>query len=205
MRLHDGLRFAALIAVLALFSACARRPARELAVARERLADADRAQAAIYASSSFEEARRSLEQSERLLAQRKYDDARVVALESAAHSRSAIAMSAENKRKMLDALNLNLDSTRRDLTDADREIETARAQHVDAKQIDLFTHDAAAARDKLAEAQRLQRAGDLPGGRKASDDARDAADMVLHEIRFAIAQNPITHPLPKKKRRSRAP
>ena len=190
-----------LAAAVLLLAGCARRPTRELEQARRRLVEAETAQATIYAPSSFEEARRTLHEAERLATQRKYEDARIVALESAARSRAAVALSAENRRKMLDALKINLEATERQLSDAEQEIAMAVSQHIDPKQIDMFRSDLAGARDKLAAARKRHEDGDVPGGRKASDEARDAAGMTLHEIRFAIAQNPITHPLPRKKRR----
>jgi hypothetical protein len=194
-------RLAGAAAALLLLSACARRPARELEAARRGLADAETAQAPLYAPSSFAEARRALHEAEGLAGKRKYEDARLVALESAARSRSAIAMTAENRAKMLQALNVNLEETDRKLTDAAQEIAMAESAHVDPKQVDMFRRDLVGARTKLAEARDRHRSGDLPGGRKWSEDARDAADMTLREIRFAIAQNPIAHPPPKKHRR----
>lgn len=194
-------KLAAAVAVAATLSSCARRPSRELEEARRRLVEAETAQAPIYAPSSFAEAQRALHEAERLASQRKYDDARIVALESAARSRSAVGLTAENRKKMLAALQANLEATRRQLADAEQEISVAEAQHLDAKQIDMFRRDLAGARAKLELASRSHDAGDLPGGRKGSEDARVAADMVLHEIRFAIAQNPISHPPPRKRRR----
>ncbi|HKB69835.1 MAG TPA: hypothetical protein VKH46_03265 [Thermoanaerobaculia bacterium] len=191
----------ACILLAALLAGCARRPSREIDEAKRRLVEAEAAQAPIYAPSSFEEARRALHEAERLAAQRKYGDARIVALESAARSRSAVGLTAENRKKMLEALRVNIEATQRQLADAEQEISVAVAQHVDAKQIDMFRRDLAGARAKLDSARRSHAAGDLPGGRKGSEDARIAADMVLREIRFAIAQNPISHPAPRKSRR----
>ena len=192
------------VAAIALLAACARRPTREIEQARNQLAEADRAQAPLFARSSYDEARRCLTQAERLAGEHKYEDARVVALESVTHSRSAVGMSAENKRKMLDALRLGLQTTEHDLADAEQEIALAQSRHADAPTIDLFRRDLIGARAKLEEARRLHDAGDLPGGRKASEDAKIAADMLLHEIRFAAAERPITHPPEKKKRRAAA-
>jgi len=192
---------AAAAAIAAVLAGCARRPTRELEEARRRLVEAEAAQAPVYAPSSFEDARRALHEAERLAGHHKYDDARIVALESAARARSAVALTAENRKKMLEALRVNLEATERQLTDAEQEIAVAESQHVDAKQIDLFRRDLAGARAKLAEARRRHDSGDLPGGRKWSEDARIAADMTLREIRFAIAQNPIAHPAPHRSRR----
>ena len=195
-----GRRVAA-AALLTILWACARRPTRELEDARRALVAAEAAQAPVYAPSSFAEAQRTLHEAERLAGRRKYDDARIVARESAARSRAAVAMTAENRAKMLEALKVNLEATRRQLTDAEQEISMAESSRVDPKQIDMFRRDLAGARAKLAEASRRHQNGDLPGGRKWSEDARIAADMTLREIRFAIAQNPIVHPAPKKRRR----
>jgi hypothetical protein len=184
--------------------ACARRPTREIDQARLQLAEADKAQAPLFARSSYEEARRCLTQAEQLADKHEYEDARVVALESVTHSRSAVGMSAENRKKMLDALRLSLQTTEHDLADAEQEIALAESNHADAPTIDLFRRDLAGARAKLRDAQRLHGAGDLPGGRKASEDAKIAASMLLHEVRFAAAERPITHPPEKKKRRSTA-
>ena len=184
-----------------LLAGCARRPSKEIDQAKQRLAEAQTAQAPIYAPSSFEEARRTLGEAEELAKKHKYEDARIVALESAAHSRSSVTLSAENRRKMLDALRLNLETTEGRLSDAEQEIAMAESQHVDSRQIEMFRRDVVDARAKLAAARKLHAAGNLPDGRKASNDARDAADAALHEIRYAIAENPITHPAPKKKHR----
>jgi hypothetical protein len=188
-------------AAIAFSVACARRPNREIDQARRQLAEAERAQAPLYARGSYDEARKCLTQAEHLADEHRYEDARVVALESVTHSRSAVGMSAENKKKMLDALRLSLQTTDRDLADAEQEIALAESRHVDAPTIDLFRRDLVGARGKVREAQRLHDAGDLPGGRKASEDAKIAADMLLHEIRFAAAERPITHPPEKKKKR----
>ena len=192
----------AIAAAIAILAACARRPTREIEEAHFRLAEAERVQASLYARGSFEEARKSLAQAERLAGEHKYEDARVVALESVSHSRSAVGMAAENRKKMLDALKLNLQSTEHDLMDAEQEISLAETRQVDAPTIELFRRDLVGARGKLEEAKRLQTAGDLPGGRKWSDDAKVAADMLLREIRFSVAQRPITHPPPKTKHRA---
>jgi len=192
----------AIAVAIALSLACARRPTRELEDAHRNLAEAEKAQASFYARSSFEEARKSLSEAERLAGERKYEDARVVALESVSHSRSAVGITAENKKKMLDALKLNLASTARDLTQAEQEISLAESHQIDAPTIDLFRRDLLGARGKLQEAERLGSAGDIPGGRKWSDDARIAADMLLREIRFSVAQRPITHPPAKTRHRS---
>jgi hypothetical protein len=190
------------VAAIAVSVACARRPTKEIDQARSQLAEADRAQAALFARSSYDEARRCLAQAERLAGEHKYEDARVVALESVTHSRSAVGMSSENKKKMLDALRLTLQTTEHDLADAEQEIALAESRREDAPKINLFRRDLAGAHAKLEEARRLHEAGDLPGGRKASEDAKIAADMLLHEIRFAAAERPITHPPEKKKRRA---
>ncbi|HWC64933.1 MAG TPA: DUF4398 domain-containing protein [Thermoanaerobaculia bacterium] len=190
-----------MIFLAAVAAGCARRPSKELEEARRRLVEAEAARAPVYSPSSFEEARRTLHDAEKLASQRKYDDARIVALESAARSRSAIRLAAENRKKMLEALRVNLEDTDRQLTDAEQEISVAEARHIDAKEIEMFRRDLEGARGKLAAARRSQESGDLPGGRKASEDARIAADMVLREIRFAVAENPILHPPPRKHRR----
>ncbi len=194
-------RLAGAAAALLLFSACARRPTKELEQARRRLVEAEAAQAPLYAPSSFAEARRTLHEAERLAGKGKYDDARIVALESAARARSAVGLTAENRAKMLEALTVNLEATNRQLGDAEQEIAMAESAHVDPKQIELFRRDLVGARGKLADARQRQQNGDIVGGRKGSEDARIAADMLLREIRFAIAQNPIAHPAPKKTRR----
>jgi hypothetical protein len=190
-----------LILLAALPPGCARRPSKELEEARRRLVEAEAARAPLYAPSSFEEARRTLHEAEKLASERKYDDARIVALESAARSRSAVRLTDENRKKMLEALRVNLEETERQLADAEQEISVAEARHIDAKEIEMFRRDLAGARAKLAAARRSHDAGDLPGGRKASEDARTAADMVLREIRFAVAENPILHPPARKHRR----
>jgi predicted S18 family serine protease len=194
----------AFIALLGLFVACSHPPRREIAEARKGLADAEKVHAPVYARASFDEARKTLQEAERLIGQRKYEEARVIALESAALSRSAISMSAENEKKMLDALDLNLEATQHELADAELEIGTARAQHVETPKIELFERDLTAARAKLETARRLHAGGDFSAGQRAADDARVSADLVLREIRFAIAENPITHPTVKKRRRARA-
>ena len=193
----SGFAAAALVA-----GACARRPTRELAEARAELSRAEVSQAPVYARASYDEARKSLREAERLVGEHKYDDARVVALESATHARSAVGMSAENRKKMLAALNLNIDSTEKELTDAEQEIAIAEARHVEASQIELFRRDLVGARGKLAQARQLHGIGDLVGGRKWSEDAHIAADMLLREIRFAVAERPIAHPEPKTRRRA---
>ena len=184
--------------------ACARRPTREIQEARQTLTEAEKAQAPQYARASYEEARRTLIEAQRLTAEHRYDDARIVARESATHARSAIGMTAENKKKMLDALNLNVQSTANDLADAEKEIAVAESRHVDPLQVDLFRKDLVAARARLDTARQRHDAGDLETGKKWSDDARIATDMLLREVRFAIAEHPISHPEPRKRRRARA-
>src|SRR5512142_2689955 len=93
---HMRVRIAGAAAALLLLSACARRPTKELEDARRALIAAETAQAPIYAPSSFAEAQRTLHEAERLAGKRKYDDARIVARESAARSRAAVAMTSEN-------------------------------------------------------------------------------------------------------------
>lgn len=195
-------RVSGILAAAVLAGACARRPTRELGQARAAIERAETAQAPIYAKGSYDEALRTLREAERLVRERKYDDARVVALESETHARSAVGMSAENKTKMLAALNLNLKTTEGEMADAEQEIGIAESRHVETAQIDLFRRDLVAARGKLGEARSRYAAGDLAGGRKWSDDARIAADMLLREIRFAVAERPITHPERKSRRRT---
>ncbi len=188
---------------LAFAMGCSRRPTKEIAKARNRLAESERAEAPVYAPASFEEARRTLREAEHLSGERKFADARIIALESEAHARSAIALTAENRKKMLDALNMNLESTGRDLAGVSREIERAASLHVEPEKLELFRRDLARAQAALEDARRLSTKGDLPNGKKSSQDARIAADNVLREIGFAIADHSLSHPAPKKIRRSR--
>jgi hypothetical protein len=105
---------------------------------------------------------------------------------------------------MLDALRLSLQTTGHDLADAEQEIALAESNHADAPTIDLFgaTSPAPARSSRMRSAFTTQET--RPAPRKASEDAKIAANMVLHEIRFAAAERPITHPPEKKKRRSAA-
>jgi len=201
---HMRLSLPRMIALLALVGnlACSRRPTREIADARARLAEAERSGAPLFAPGSYEEAKRALGESEHLSKLGRYEDARIIALESAARSRSAVGMAGENRKKMLDALTLTLQTTEHDLGDAAQEIRMAETSQVEPERIEIFRRDLAAARLKLEQARRLDRAGDLAGGRRASEDARIAADVVLREVRFSIADHPISHPAPKKPRRA---
>jgi len=51
-------RFFVMSGMVLVILGCARRPTREIQEARRRLADAERAEAPLYARASFEEARR---------------------------------------------------------------------------------------------------------------------------------------------------
>jgi hypothetical protein len=182
------------VALVLAAAACHRAPEREIGQARQALASAKSAQADLFAPSSYRDARKALDDAERLVDKHEYADARMLALDSASKSRAALRLTEDNKRKMLLALRLALDSTSRDLQDAQSEIEVARAQGVDEKEITLFRTDLVGAQSRLEKARELVAAQSLPEARKWVSDAQDAAGLLLREIRYAIAQHPIAPP-----------
>ncbi len=186
-------------AILAVAAAgCRRSPRREIEEAKSNLAAAIAAQAQIYAPASFQEARRALDGAQRLSRQRRYADAKTLALESSSRAKGAVGISAENRRKMLAALQAKVAATDRELQDAADEAKIAEARGVDAEARQLFAAETVEANAKQAEARRRLAAQNLPEGKKWADDADVAAAALLRDIRFSIARKQ-SEPAPRKK------
>lgn len=177
---------------------CARSPRHEIEQAKSDLAAAIQAQAQIYAPSSFQEARRALEGAQRLVREKRYSDAKILALESSSRAKGALGISAENRRKMLIALQGKVAATDRALKDASDEARIAASRGVDAESLQLFAAEALGAASKQDEARRRLAAQDLVEGKKWADDADVAAASLLRDIRFSVARKQ-SEPVPKKK------
>jgi hypothetical protein len=178
-----------------------------MARARADLADAVRAQAPTYAPSSFQEARRALEGAQRLVKEKRYADAKLLAMESSSRAHGAIGISAENRQKMLAALQLKIQNTDRELIDAADETKVAQARGVDEGARQLFDAEMTGARSKQDEARKRLAERNIIDGKKWADDADVAAAALLRDIRFSIARKQ-SEQAPKKRARrpaSRAP
>lgn len=205
-KLARGLPRTALLPAAALLfllaAGCHRRPRKEIRQAKTDLQVALGAQAQTYAPASFQEARRALADAERMVTKRKFEDARLLALESSARSKSAVSLSAENRQKMLAALRLQLDTTAGKIGQGEMETEEAARRAIDAKRVELFRVDSKDARAKLDSARRLLAQGNLAASKKQGDDADIAAESLLREVRLTMAEEPIQHP---RARRAPAP
>jgi hypothetical protein len=186
--------------LLMLAASCRFPPRREIAKARADLDDAMRAQAPIYAPSSFQEARRALEGARRLVKEKRYADAKLLAIESSSRARGAIGISDENRQKMLAALQLKIQSTDRELTDAAEETKIAQARGVDEAARQLFGAEMTGARARQDEARKRLADRNIVDARKWADDADVAAATLLRDIRFSIARKQ-SEPVPKKRAR----
>jgi len=177
---------------------CGRSPRREIEEAKSNLDAALRAQAQIYAPASFQEARRALDGAQKLARERRYADAKTLALESSSRAKGAVGISAENRRKMLVALQAKVTATDRELQDASDEEKIAEARGIDADARQLFAAETVEANAKQQEARRRLAAQDLAQGKKWADDADVAAAALLRDIRFSIARKQ-SEPAPRKK------
>ena len=101
---------------------------------------------------------------------------------------------------MLDALQLNLQSTEHDLGDAETEIAIAQSRHLDAPTIELFRRDLVGARE-AQEARRLTTRETCPA---ASPRTRRSRRTCCCTNPLRGRAGPITHPPAKKKRPSPA-
>ncbi len=190
--------------LMALPTGCRRVPRREIARAKSDLAEALRAQAQIYAPASFQEAHRALDGAQRLVKEKRFSDAKLLALESSSRARGAIAISAENRKKMLAALELKIQSTDRTLTDAAAEAKVAQARGVDDNSRQLFDAEMTGARTKQDEARHRLAARNIVDAKKWADDADVAAESLLRDIQFSIARKQ-SEMAPRKKARRPPP
>ena len=202
-RVRKAIRLLWLAILLAFLAGCRRVPRREIEKAEVDLAAALRAQAQVYAPSSFQEARRALEGAKRLVKEKRYSDARILALESSSRARGAAGISAENRGKMLGALRVKIEATDRTLTEATDEMKLAQLRGVDEKARQLFEEELIGARTKQAEARGRLAAQDLVEGKKWADDADVAAASLLRDVRFSIAIKQ-TEPVPGKSARGKS-
>jgi hypothetical protein len=194
---------AILLATISIaIAGCRRAPRREIEQAKSDLAVALRVQAQIYAPASFQEARLALQGAERLVHKKRYDDARTLALESSSRARGALGIAAENRKKMLVALRLKIETTDRELTDATDEMKIAQLRGVDEDARQLFGAELIGAKTKQDEARRRLAAQDLVEGKRWADDADVAAASVLRDIRFSIARKQ-SEPAPRKSSRKK--
>lgn len=184
--------------LVAAAAGCGRSPRREIEEAKSNLAAALQAQAQVYAPASFQEARRALDGAQRLARERRYADAKTLALEASSRAKGAAGISAENRRKMLVALQAKVAATDRELQDASDEEKIAEARGVDADSRQLFSAETLEANAKQLEARRRLAAQDLAEGKKWADDADVAAAALLRDIRFSIARKQ-SEPAPRKK------
>lgn len=188
--------------LLALLAGCRRVPRREIERAKSDLAAALRAQAQIYAPASYQEAYRALAGAQKLVKEKRYNDAKLLALESSSRARGAVGISAENRTKMFVALRLKIEATDRQLTDAADEIKIAQLRGIDENAQQLFATELMGAKTKQDEARRRLAAQDLVEGKKWADDADVATATVLRDIRFSIARKQ-SEPVPKKSPRKK--
>jgi hypothetical protein len=193
MRFRRFVLAVSLTAAVGTIVGCHRKPTRELEDARIALAAAQKAQAPLYAPSSFQDATQAFEDANYLVRKHRYKEAGLIARDAASKAQSATRLAAENKQKVLQAVRAEIEDTRRKLVDADSEIAIARAHHLDDKQIALFETDLLGARTKLDEAQKRLETERIPEAKKWSSDAQVDADLLLREIRFALARYPIVH------------
>jgi len=193
MRIRRAVLAVLLAAAAGALGGCHRKPTRELEKAKGAIAKAQSVQAPVYAPSSFQDAIQALEDANYLVRKHRYREAGLIALDAASKADAATRLAAENKQKVLQAVRLEVMETRRKLVDAESEIAIARAHHVDEKQIALFETDLIGARSKLEEAQRRLEAARIPEAKKWSSDAQVDADLLLREIRYALARYPIVH------------
>lgn len=184
--------------LLVAAAGCRRSPRREIEKARIDLAAALRAQVQIYAPASFQEARRALEGAQRLAREKRYADAKILALESSSRARGGIGISAENRQKMFAALQGKIAATDRALKDAADEMKIAEARGVDGEARQLFAAEMLGATAKQDEARRRLAARNLIEGKKWADDADIATSTLLRDIQFSIARKQ-TEPLPRRK------
>jgi len=195
----------ALVALLALLAmgGCHRAPRREIERARLDLAAAIRAQAPMYAPASFQEARRALEGATKLVSEKRYRDAKTLALEASSRAKGSVEVSDENRKKMLAALRLKIDTTERKLADASDERKLAQARGVDDNAQQLFGSELVEARTRQDEARRRLESQDLIGGKKWADDADVATEALLRDIRFSITRKQ-SEVAPRKSSRKKA-
>ncbi|MGH9442542.1 MAG: DUF4398 domain-containing protein [Thermoanaerobaculia bacterium] len=198
--MRNPIRHRILFGFFLLLSAvgCRRSPRREIEQAKTDLAAALRVQAQVYAPASFQEARRALEGAQRLVREKRYSDARVLALESSSRSRGALGISAENREKMLAALRGKVEATERELLTASDEMKIAEARGVGADSLQLFASEIVEANARQAEARRRLAARDLIQGKKWADDADVATSTLLRDIQFSIARKQ-SEPVPRKR------
>lgn len=148
-------------------------------------------QADVYAPASFEEARRALADAGRMVHNRKFEEARLLALESSALSKNAASLSSENREKMLAALQLQIQGVAQKIEQGEKEMRAAEIKPIEAREQEMFQTDLAAARAKLDSARESLRQGNLVAGRSRADDADVAAESLLREIRLTVAQEPV--------------
>ena len=174
-----------------LLPACSHRPRREMRQAEADLMAARKLQADIYAPSSFEEARRALTDAGRMVRTRKFEEARLLALESSALSKTAASLSAENREKMFAALQLQIQGVEQKVLQGEKEMHAAELKPIEPREREMFEKDLAATRANLDAARESLRQGNLVAGRSRVDDADVAAESLLREIRLTVAEEPV--------------
>ncbi len=178
---------------------CLHRPRREMRQAEADLRAAQKVQAEIYAPSSFEEARRALADAGRMVRKRKFEDARLLALECSALAKSAASISSENREKMSAAVGLQIQGVADKIAQGEREVQAAELKALGARESEMFRSDLATARTKLDTARESLRRGNLVAARAQAEEADVAAESLLREVRLTVAEDPILHPRSRKK------
>ncbi len=198
-RARLGLLVAGVAAASWLSLGCLHRPRREMSQAEADLRAAQKVQAELYAPASFEEARRALADAGRRVKRRKYEEARLRALECSALSKSAASISSENREKMFAAVGLQIEGIAQKIAQGEKEVQAAEQKPVGPRESEMFRTDLAAAREKLDIARESLRQGNLVAARAQAEDADVAAESLLREVRLTVAEEPILHPRSRKK------
>jgi hypothetical protein len=178
----------AIVLLVALLAGCRLPPGREMRQARADLAAASSAHGDLYSPGVYEDARRALSDADRMMKQKKYDDARLLARESSARSRLAISFAGENRARMLEADRRKNDATEHKLHEVEADIAVARERSVDAKRLAFFEAELARARVALAQARGALSSPDPRGLRRAADDADVEAEVLMRDVAYALAE-----------------
>lgn len=153
-----------LVLGMVLLSSCAKPPEQEMQAARDAVAAATNAEANLYAADLLIPAQDSLNQAETFFGEKKYADAKRLALFTKSWADSSATMAVTNKEQIKTAAETAVN-------DASAKLETLKKVKVPAKmKAEVKTCDA-----NLAEAKTALGAGDY---KKASDLATDVITKV---------------------------
>jgi hypothetical protein len=153
-----------LIAGMLLLSSCAQVPEKEMQAAREAVANATNAESDIYAQDLFVAAQDSLNQAEMLLSEKKYADAKRLALFAKSWADTAAVVAVANKEQMKT-------SAETAVNEAGGKLEALKKVKIPAK----MKGEIKTCESYLTEAKSALEAGDY---RKASDMANDILSRI---------------------------